>query len=101
MLATSLILGNSQGNGGRERPCASRTPLCRFLQHAADTRLRMVLIVPKIRSSSARVSQADRERGRERGPAEFRRLVREYFAGWPRAVPAVLDVHFPGNGKNA
>src|SRR5439155_25603344 len=71
MLATSLILGNSQGNGGRERPCALCTPLCWFPEHAADTRLRMALIVPKIRSSSAPVRQEYPERQRERGPAGF------------------------------
>src|SRR5438093_8517736 len=76
MLATSLILGNSQGNGGRERPCALCTPLCWFPQHAADTRLRMALIVPKIRSSSAPVPQEDRERERERAPEGFPHLRR-------------------------
>ncbi len=25
----------------------------------------------------------------------FRRLISEFLAGWPRRVPAVLDVHFP------
>ena len=30
-------------------------------------------------------------------PAAFRRLIREYCAGWPRAVPALLDVHLLGH----
>src|SRR5207249_4447142 len=69
-----IHVGSSQGNEGRERRDGLRTPLCWFLQHVTDTRWEMALIVPKIRSSSARVPREDREQEREKGPAGLARL---------------------------